>query len=546
MQKSKILTLFFLFSLSICVSPAQGQSSTEMVTLMYDAQCEVIANMKCDRSTESKVFADMKINGVERNDFKASRNLVLNSFRHSSNDAEKKTAAFFDGKDMSSDSEFRFFNDYVKAKYAQFSDATTANVIKPLYGSTNVLAAQLPKKVKRVKITSNSPESVTGGNMWMFSNGIRVIYKQDKKAKDISYTFMFRGGFGSIAGLEPGQGGYVQDLLQLYKIRGMNGAAFRNMLALHGISMNVDVSLMDMRISGYAPSNGLIILMEAMVALSRSREVDPQAYERYLARPRHSTKEAVIDSLFRPNFDYNPYKYEVDLPADLMERAEKEYFSEKFTNFDDGLIIMTGNLSDYQIQTVLEKVLGAFQTEKKYTVYPKLSYQQHSGMQYYEGEGNGSITYAMSMFLSLSSESYLVARLSQIALQNAVRKAFPGKNVSLDFDLEILPYERYSVRVTVDGAGSEDFDTLRRAISTCAEEEISADDMKAYKSQLIGIITEETALESVKTELAISRYTGRKDLLTNYKDKLDKIKADQVADILSAISDGSSVEYVGR
>lgn len=546
MQKSKLLTFFFLFSLSVCVTKAQELSTADIVTIMYDAQCEVIADMKYNRSTVDKVSADMKINGVDINDFRASRNVVLNRFRHSNKDSEKKAAAFFDGKNMPSDSEFRLFNNYVKAKYSQISDATVASVIKPEYGDIRRFESQPPKKTKRVKITSNSPESVTGGNMWMFSNGIRVIYKQDSKAKDISYIFMFRGGFGSIAGLQPGQGAYIQDLLPLYRVGGMSGSAFRNILALYGISMDVNVSLMDMRISGYAPSNGLQMLLGAMLTLADRREVDRQAYERYLTRPRFSGKEAVIDSLFRPDYNYNSYKYNVDLPADLMERAEKEYFSEKFTNVDDGLIIMTGNLSDYQVQKILEKTLGAFKTEKKYAVYPQLQYQQRQGTQYYDGVADGSITYAMSIFLSLSSESYLVSRLSQIVLQNTVRKAFPGKAVSLDFNMEILPYERYAVSVTVDGVRAGDMQTLRRAIESCANDEISADDMKAYKSQLIGIITEETAREDVKAELAISRYTGRKDLLSNYKDRLEKIKAEQVSDILQAIWMGSSVEYVGN
>lgn len=553
MQKYRILLTILICFFSGAFLRAQESDVSGMVSKMYEAQCEIIERMKTLALCDSKksydpsfpdlVKADMKLNGVALNDFKASRNLALNRFRHSSDASDRSLAAFFDGKDLPAAQEYPLFNDYVKAQYALRTAAAVAEKIEPVYGNAKGLPGQMPGKVR---VTSNSPEPVTGGNMWMFSNGIRVIYRQDKNARDLSYTFMFRGGFGSISGLSAGQGACIGGLLPLYRVRGMSGPSFSNMLALNGISMDVKVSLMDMRISGSLPYDSLPLLMEAMIAMSAGRQVDNDAYEAYRAIPRHTSREAVIDSLLRPDFAYTPYAYDVSLPDDLMERAEKEYFNDKFSNFDDGIIIMTGSQSEYQIQSVLGKYLGAFRTDKKYAVYPQIQYQQRAGTSYHTGTGDDSVTIAMSMFLSLTSETYIAARLAQIVLQNAVRAAFPGKTVKIDADTEIFPYERYTVRVTVDGAGAEDIGTLRSTINGCSAAELTPETLKDYKAQLTGLLADETSREDVKADLAISRYTGRKDLLSNTKDRIDKMQVDQVLDMLEALAGSGSVEYVGR
>ena len=381
----------------------------------------------------------------------------------------------------------------------------------------------------------------------MFSNGIRVIFKQDKNAKDIAYTLMTRGGYGAITDLEYGQGAYVSDLLPLFKVRGMNGSAFRNMLALNGISMNAEVSLMDLSLRGYAPKNNLELLIQALLSVTLSAKADPVAYEYFCAQPRQSSKEAVIDSLFRPDFVYTPYKYDVELSKDLMQRALDQCFSDRFSNIDDGVIVLTANLTETQVQTVLNKYLGAFKTNGQYVIYPHIQYQQRTGKATYVTRGNPEVCCASSLFLSLSAESYLTLRLAEIIIQSAVRKAFKGNNVSLSSSFEVYPYERYSLLVNVDGlSSSADAQKVWKTIEECAEEEYDKDDIKTFKSQLIGVISEEMSDNLAKANFAIGRYCGRKDFLTNYQSRLDKISPEQVMDILEAIVDASRVEYIQR
>ncbi len=554
MLKQSKVALFFA---SLCIflsASAQEPSVAQMVSQMYDAQARLLDNFKSEQlylrqreglaSIANAVNADMKVNGVTARDFISSRNLVLIEMRHSKDAGQKAIAALFDSRDMLPADELPLFNDYLRAKYAERTAATSAERINLDYSASAGLVPDMPKKVK---ITSNSDEPVTGGKLWMFSNGVRVIYKQDKNAKDIAYTLMTRGGYSSIGGLDYGQGAYVGDFLPLFKVRGMNGSAFRNMLALNGISMNAEVTLMDLSLRGYAPSNSLELLIQSLVSVTSSAKADSVAYEYFCAQPRSSSKEAVIDSLFRPDFVYTPYKYDVALSKDLMQRALDECFTDRFSNIDDGIIILTASLSEVQVQTILNKYLGAFKTNRQYAIFPHLQYQQRSGKVSYVTRGTPQVCCAMSLFLSLSAESYLSLRLAEIIIQNAVRKAYKGSNVSLSSSFEVYPYERYSLLVTVEGLSSNaDAQNVWKTIEECAHEEYDKDDIKTYRTQLIGVISEEMSDNLAKADFAIGRYCGRKDFLTNYQSRLEKISPEQLADILEAIVDASRVEYIQR
>ena len=553
LKRSKVV--LFLASLFFFVSAsAQELTVSQMVSQMYDVQAEMLDGFKSEQlylrqkgnlaSIASAVNADMKVNGVTVRDFIASRNLALIEMRHSKDADQKAIAAFFDSRDMQPADELPLFNDYLRAKYAERTAATSAERINLDYSASTGLVVNMPKKVK---VTSNSDEPVTGGKLWMFSNGVRVIYKQDKNAKDIAYTLMTRGGYGAISDLDYGQGAYVGDLLPLFKVRGMNGSAFRNMLALNGISMQADVTLMDLSLRGYAPKNNLELLIQALLSVTASAKADPVAYEYFCLQPRQSSKEAVIDSLFRPDFVYTPYKYDVELSKDLMQRALDQCFADRFSNIDDGVIVLSANLSETQVQTILNKYLGAFKTKGQYVIFPHLQYQQRTGKTTYVTRGKPEVCCASSLFLSLSADSYLTLRMAEIIIRNTVRKAFKGKEVSLTSSFEVYPYERYSLLVTVEGlSSSADAQKVWETIEECAKEEYDKDDIRAYRTQLIGVISEEMSDNLAKANFAIGRYCGRKDFLTNYQSRLEKISPDQVTDILEAIVEASRVEYIQR
>ena len=137
---------------------------------MYDRQAQILYNLKTEQqylrnpgfsaSLPNAVYADLKVNGVVAKDFIASRNLALGALRHSKDASERDIAAFFDSRDVPVADELPLFNDYIRAKFAEKTGAATAERIDLEYGLSPLAPAQMPKKVK---VTSDTPEPVTGG-----------------------------------------------------------------------------------------------------------------------------------------------------------------------------------------------------------------------------------------------------------------------------------------------------------------------------------------------------------------------------------------------
>ena len=68
----------------------------------------------------------------------------------------------------------------------------------------------------RVKIKETKPEPVSGGILWTFSNGMRVVYKQVPARRLFQYSLLLGRGLSGVDGLLEGEGGYFGDMLSLY------------------------------------------------------------------------------------------------------------------------------------------------------------------------------------------------------------------------------------------------------------------------------------------------------------------------------------------
>ena len=60
----------------------------------------------------------------------------------------------------------------------------------------------------KVKIKETKPEPISGGFLWTFSNGIRVVYKQVPGSRMFNYALLLGGGLSGVTGMEEGEGGF--------------------------------------------------------------------------------------------------------------------------------------------------------------------------------------------------------------------------------------------------------------------------------------------------------------------------------------------------
>ena len=170
---------------------------------------------------------------------------------------------FFARKNLADTTETRFLNNFADALLGQLENLTLEFSEVPdtldkdqalfnynlayLYGSVipsgkeyswhSADTTALDVSGPRVKIKSEKPEPVTGGTLWTFTNGMRVVFKPVPGSGVFHYALQLNGGLGTISGLKAGEGGYIGDMLSLYNVAGIQAPVFRDLLRAGGVSM---------------------------------------------------------------------------------------------------------------------------------------------------------------------------------------------------------------------------------------------------------------------------------------------------------------------
>ena len=507
---------------------------------------------------------------------------------------------FFTSRDIASQRELELFNDFVSAvldparavtlRYEAPADSLAAGPLKAAFAAGWASAASSPvvneyhqnpgdtlglyvPKAK-AKLRHTVAEPVTGGELWTFSNGIRVIYKRSSAMKGMfSYGFLVNGGYAGVPGLAEGEGGFIGDMLTLCDVGGMTGASFRRMLEQNGISFDPAVSLTNLHITGKAPSRKLQLLLKSLLTLSRERTVNMDAYAYYRACERlrlsmdsrqQAGIQSVVDSIMCPGYLHTPAKHLSGLSDDLPQRAA-EYLDGLFTRCSDGVLVLVGDLDPYMLKKVLPKYLGGFMTDGRPSVRPQVDFPFRTGWSTYtvdaEGSGIGTgepcITVAESALLPFTLDRYLSFRVAVAELRKHLAGALAetGMYAEVEGDLDLFPAERLTVRIVCrpaeEGGLPEDviaedplrvLGVVRGALSGFSESgPASVADSKAV---ILASAGSQLSDPDCLVEAALIRYSAGKDMVTGYNTRMNAVTPASVKEILSALDAGSKVEYV--
>ncbi|MBR1575830.1 MAG: insulinase family protein [Bacteroidales bacterium] len=423
----------------------------------------------------------------------------------------------------------------------------------------------------RIKMKLEATEPVTGGVIWHFSNGMKVIYKKAETAGQFQYAFLFRGGFSSVPGLKKGEGAFVSDILGFYDVAGKSCTDFNQMLKANGITMERNVNVADMVLTGTAPTGKLPLLLASVLSLTKDRTFNAEEYDYYLRseklrleRERMMTPGilATTDLALRPDYLYTPYKYSDNLSDDLPRRAES-YFARQFAKADDGIISLVGDLDPLTAQKVLCKYLDGFKTSKGLSQRPQAQYSLRSGWVSLTDEGahaeDASVHFSLTSMLPVTAERYYAFRIAELILQKRMSVALAGCGYwsSLESGMEIYPRERWNLLLScrpaaTDGlpSGVEPADPavavgiIRSALEEALKQKVSASELKIYKDLLLKQATYEMGRPDAIQEAIIARYSYGKDLSSKYKTLIPGLKAAAVEECLADLAGSGKVEYV--
>nr|MCR4824404.1 hypothetical protein [Bacteroidales bacterium] len=374
-----------------------------------------------DKCVSSYLYGSNLASEATLNDFIVSRRLdderereLFNGFAQALLDSARNLTLRYDIPDRgwSKKGILRSFNE-------AWAHPAPAEEYKANFGDT----LSLYQPSAKVRLRAEAAEPISGGQMWTFSNGIKVIYKKMAGQGEFRYALLLRGGVADVPALQAGESAFVGDMLPLSGVAGLNGADFHEMLLANGITMQETATLSDLRITGLAPRAKLPLLLRALLSIADARQPSQPAFDYYKSgetlrldmealSPRDVN--SLMDSLMRPNYFYTDRKHISRLRDDLPVRSE-QYFSSVFDKVGDGILVFMGDLNEDVLKRELTRTLGDFKTQKKYAQRPRVASPIASGSVTLTAEsapgvvGGGEIgvNIGMTAAIPFSMENYM-------------------------------------------------------------------------------------------------------------------------------------------
>lgn len=420
----------------------------------------------------------------------------------------------------------------------------------------------------KIKIKSTKKDHLSGGSVWTFSNGFKVVYRNMPSEDRIYYTMALNGGYGSIPDLSSGEGAFLSDYLDLCFIAGLKASDFKSILASEGMKMTTTVNLSNTLVSGYAPEKNVSLLIKSLLALASDRRPDDAAFSYYakcndLALKHQAGSDlarmTAIDSIMCPGYIYSAYKAPGKLAPSFAAKAEK-FYSGQFSKMNDGVLVLVGDINEEVLKKTLLQYVGAFTVKETAFRRPVVKYQPVSGWSTYTVDGAAnSVDVVMSARMPVTAANYASASVAALILEQRLteRMSSAGLHAKVSYNCRIYPEERVNLIVSVveapvsgfaagtEALGSIDaLGVLRSALSGISGMEINEGRLSACKAYLKNAVSMEMKSPLYWTDAMTLRHLDGKDLTTGYASRIDAVKAADVKSVLELLENGSKVEYV--
>ncbi len=439
--------------------------------------------------------------------------------------------------------------------------------------SADTLLAQ--RRSKKLRLSSETTEPITGGKMWTFSNGIKVIYKNIDTPSEFRYCLMLREGVASVPDLGYGESAFVEDMLKISNIAGRKAEDFKSMTESNGITMDVEAGLSDFRIYGSAPEKKFPLLMRVLLAIAGDRQPDSTAFDYYrrsealridmgALSPRNVN--ALMDSIIRPNYYYTDRKLIDNLGEDLPQRAEN-YFREIFSKVNNGVLVLVGDLDEEEVKKELLRTLSGFETQKIYVSRPKVSSRFASGSVTYTveslpglvGGGEIGVNVAISIPMSFNMRNYVAFKAAGACLERELVRQLAdlGAYVEVTDRIEVFPSEHMTLYINcrpcrqgglpASVSPAEPLrvlEAVRKVTHRIDEVEISESDLKAYKESLLNSFESGKSDSRSILEAVRMRYSEGKDVISGFNDAVNSLSVESLKELLLSLMEGTEVEYV--
>ena len=411
----------------------------------------------------------------------------------------------------------------------------------------------------RQRITKDKPEPASGGTVWTFSNGIRVVYKEIKGSRMFNYALVLGGGLSQIPDLQEGEGGHIGPMLRLYDVGGVPAPVFRDILEVNGLSMNADVHLNSLVISGSAPSGKLSFLMKTLLAISNERVPNREEFGRYAAADSLRERSA-LDEVYRqlhPGYRYSARPGQ--LTPSTQDKAEA-FYANRFARFNDGVLIISGDLEPGVARRILGRYLGGFTIQKGTTPRRPVEFRQRNGTVTLDGDkGPRGIYVVLEAPIAVTSDNFYLSYVAADVMKQALvwELAPYGFTANVSVGPMAQPQERFYMEITchpvpvkglpLDVAEpdvAKAITAVRAAVAKAGKRLPATTDVQAWKNALMESVKARMSTPEGFTSAQQVRYSLNKDINSRYAESIQAVTPEKVRSFLASLSAGGAVEYI--
>ncbi len=502
--------------------------------------------------------------------------------------SDEDNLKFFSSRNLDGETSVRLFNNFVSALLDKSKNLSlicetntsedTAEKIKTAFESAwsapeassshsfSADSALLYKASGKTKLRLSSSEPLFGGEIWTYANGVKVIYKKVDNGGFLHYSWLVKGGYTNMQNLKDGEGAYLSDILGTFKVAGIEGNDFAQMLNSNGITMDIHATPSEFNVSGSAKAEKFPLLMKALLSLANGRSTDAEAFKYYRRceslRTAESSIEAKLDSIMDKDLLLSGFKRPARLSDDLQARAGK-FYDDIFSRMNDGALIIVGDIEAETLKKTLLQYIGAFKTEKAYAYRSRTKGGTiDSRVTEYDWGRDPKIGISLSAPINYTADNFMASHIAAIAVEDAVAGAVAqsGWTVSASQDVRMFPEESLTIDMILSKASPAGFPAslmsvdsseivlsqARKAISDIGSKGLSADELNVGKTLLNNHFTSWLDDPQTIIRMLVLRYSYGKDIVSDYSKKISNVTAGTVNPILSSLAEGGIAEYVIR
>jgi len=428
---------------------------------------------------------------------------------------------------------------------------------------------------RRIRLQNETNEPITGGSLWTFSNGIKVIYRHMDTPGRIRYAIYLNGGFPAIPETDAGESAFATDMFGLCRFAGMDGSEIGRIMDAHGITMEAEVTMSSFKISGTAPSDEVPELLKILTTMSSGTEIAEEDFRYYVLseslresaralRPREVN--SISDSILCPGFWHMERKSLGRLSVDFPSKATR-YFDKRLSGFNDGVFVLIGDLDAEAMKKELPRLLGGLPVTKGYSGHPKVNYPMISGRASWMKEASDGLVGGSELGVNIclssrqqyDNDDMMTFRVAEMALRKELAGVLAscGYYAEVSWKMDNYPKETFTVHINCRPcresglpSGVERKDQLsvlaviRDVLENLGDMAIDKNWLNACKSRIASDIEYGREDAEVLLDLIKARYCEGKDLVSGAKEALDAVTADKVRKMLSDFSSGAGVEYI--